>query len=252
MPFKNDKQTNISVLAIIMVVILIFYSARLYSLQVINADKYSSASGSTSVRTAVIKAPRGEILDRYGRKIAVNRDGYNIVFNKAYTKDNLNNVILSSAPYNFKEGEKTDKLIKLLKLAHYATAENCFDRLVEKYDLEKYSSDEQRTIMGVRYSMDIADFSISYPYNFAEDVSADIMRAVSESGFMLSGVTVEVVPFREYTDTSLAVNLIGSVGPIYEQDWDDPEKGENYKAKGYSYNDKVGTSGIEYYAEKYL
>lgn len=272
MPFKNDKQTNISVLAIIMVVILIFYSARLYSLQVINADKYSSASGSTSVRTAVIKAPRGEILDRYGRKIAVNRDGYNIVFNKAYTKDNLNDVILSlcallsskntewndelpletSAPYNFKEGEKTDKLIKLLKLAHYATAENCFDRLVEKYDLKKYSSDEQRTIMGVRYSMDIADFSISYPYNFAEDVSADIMRAVSESGFMLSGVTVEVVPFREYTDTSLAVNLIGSVGPIYEQDWDDPEKGENYKAKGYSYNDKVGTSGIEYYAEKYL
>lgn len=272
MPFKHDRQTPITILAVILVLIMLLYSARLYSLQVINADKYSSAAGSTSVRTAVLKAPRGEILDRYGRKIAVNRDGYNIVFNKAYVKDNLNDVILSlcrllsekntpwidelpldrTSPYGFTEGASKDKLIKLLGVAHYATAENCFERMVEKYDLKKYPSEEQRIIMGVRYSMDLADFSISYPYNFAEDISSELMRAISESGFMLNGVSVEVVPFREYTDTSLAVNLIGSVGPIYEKDWNDPDNGENYKARGYSYNDKVGISGIEYYAEKYL
>ena len=72
------------------------------------------------------------------------------------------------------------------------------------------------------------------------------MRKISESSFRLSGVTVEVVPFREYTDTTLAVNLIGSVGPIFKEDW------EEYKAKGYSYNDKVGKSGIEKWGEEYL
>ena len=267
MPFKKKKQYQLSVFAVLLVIAILLYSVRIYSLQVANAEKYTDKNnGAASVRTAILKAPRGEILDCYGRQIAINRDGYNVVFNKAYVKDNLNDVILtlvklfesagaewkdelpmeSTAPYGFKEGESTDKLISKFELAHYATAENCFNAMVEKYKLEDYSSDEQRRIMGVRYSMDIADFSISYPYTFAEDISTELMRKISESGFLLSGVSVEVVPFREYTDTSLAVNLIGSVGPIFAEDW------EEYKAKGYSYNDKVGKSGIEKWGEEYL
>lgn len=267
MPFKKKKQYQLYALAVLLVIAILFYAARIYSLQVVNAEKYTDKNdGAASVRTAVLKAPRGEILDCYGRQIAINRDGYNVVFNKAYVKDNLNDVILTlvklfesagtewkdelpmeiNAPYGFKEGESTDKLISKFELAHYATAENCFNAMVEKYKLEDYSADDQRKIMGVRYSMDIADFSISYPYTFAEDISTELMRKISESGFLLSGVSVEVVPFREYTDTSLAVNLIGSVGPIFAEDW------EEYKAKGYSYNDKVGKSGIEKWGEEYL
>ena len=270
MPFKKKHQTALTVLSIIMILVLLLYTARIYSIQIVKASEYSSlANGSTSVRKAVLKAPRGEILDRYGRQIAVNRDGYNIVFNKAYVGDDLNDIILSlvnlldnsgtehtdklpmeySAPYAFKEDESNAKLIKVLDLADYATAENCFTHLVERYELENYSVDEQRKIMGVRYSMEIADFSISYPFTFAEDISTELMRKISESNFMLSGVSVEVVPFRQYPDTSLAVNLIGTVGPIFEEDWNG---GENYKERGYSYDDKVGKSGIEYYAEEYL
>ena len=267
MPFKKKNQYQLSALAVLLVIAILLYAARIYSLQVVNAEKYTDKNdGAASVRTAVLKAPRGEILDCYGRQIAINRDGYNVVFNKAYVKDNLNDVILtlvklfesagaewidelpmeSTAPYGFKEGESTDKLINKFELAHYATAENCFNAMVEKYKLESYTADEQRKIMGVRYGMDISDFSISYPYTFAEDISTELMRKISESGFLLSGVSVEVVPFREYTDTSLAVNLIGSVGPIFAEDW------EEYKAKGYSYNDKVGKSGIEKWGEEYL
>ncbi len=267
MPFQKKSQTQITVLSLVLIVIMLFYAARIYSIQVVNAAKYVDKNdGASSVRTAVLKAPRGEILDCYGRQIAVNRDGYNVVFNKAYVKDNLNDVILTAvnlfkeknalwkdelpmstaAPYDFKEGESTDKLISKLELAHYATAQNCFDAMVKKYKLENYTSDEQRSIMGVRYSMDIADFSISYPYTFAEDIPTELMRQISESGFLLSGISVEVVPFREYADTSLAVNLIGSVGPIFAEDW------EEYKKKGYSYNDKVGKSGIEKWGEEYL
>ena len=273
MPFKKKSQFQLTVLSVILIIAVLLYTARVYSLQIANADKYTdNTGGAASVRTAVLKAPRGEILDCYGRQIAINRDGYNIVFNKAYVGDNLNDVILAlvnlldeyatewidnlpitkKQPYSFIEGENTDKLIGTLELAHYATAENCIVRMIEKYELEDYTADEQRKIMAVRYGMDISDFSISYPYTFAEDIPTELMRKISESGFMLSGVSVEVVPFREYTDTSLAVNLIGSVGPIYEEDWDNPEKGENYKARGYSYNDKVGKSGIEYWAEEYL
>ncbi len=268
MPFNKKRQTPLIILSILLVLVIIIYSVRIFSIQVLNHEKYSSVAGSATVRTAVLKAPRGEILDRCGRQIAVNRDGYNIVFNKAYTKENLNDVILSlinlleknstpwldslpmdtTAPYGF-NGEDTKKLIKTLDLAHYATAENCFVQMAERYKLQEYTPDEQRKIMGVRYSMEISDFSISYPYTFAEDIPTELMRKISESGFLLSGVTVDVVPFRQYADTTLAVNLIGSVGPIYEEDW---EGGENYKDRGYSYDDKVGKSGIEYYAEDTL
>ncbi len=271
MPFKRKSQTQLTVLSVFLVVVMLLYTVKMYDLQIAEAKSKDGILAGTTALTAVLKAPRGEILDCYGRQIAINRDGYNIVFNKAYVGKDLNDVILSlirlleasnvewidrlpldkTSPYSFTEGESTKKLLKLLNLAHYATAENCFDRMVEKYKLEKYETEEQRLIMGVRYSMDIADFSISYPYTFAEDIPTELMRKISECGFMYSGVTVDVVPFREYTDTTLAVNLIGEVGPIYEEDWD-KEGGQNYKAKGYSYNDKVGKSGIEYWAEEYL
>ncbi|MBE6810271.1 MAG: penicillin-binding protein [Ruminococcaceae bacterium] len=270
MPFTRKHQTTLTVLSVIMVIVLLIYTARIYSIQIINSDKYSSNSkGSTSSRTAILKAPRGEILDCFGRQIAANRDGYNIVFNKAYVKENLNDIILSlvnlldeksvehkdrlplqyTAPYDFKPNESNAKLIKTLDLAEYATADNCLIRLIERYELENYSLEEQRKIAGVRYSMEIEDFSISYPYTFAEDIPTELMRKILESHFLLDGVSVDVVPFRYYPDTSLAVNLIGTVGPIYEEDW---AAGENYKDRGYAFDDKVGKSGIEYYAENQL
>ncbi len=267
MPFKRKSQTQLTVLSIILIIAILLYTIRIYSLQVTNASKYAEKSdGAANVLTAVLKAPRGEILDCYGRQIAINRDGYNIVFNKAYVKDNLNSVILclvnllaenghewtdelpitKAEPYTFETDGKVDKLIKTLGLAKFATAENCVKEMIEKYDLKGFSKSEQRKIMGVRYSMTIRDFSVSYPFTLAEDIPTELMLKISESSFVLDGVTVDVVPFREYVDTSLAVNLIGSVGPIYEEDW------EEYKDKGYSYNDKVGKSGIELWGEEYL
>lgn len=266
MPFKKKNQTVLSVFSVILVLIMLFYTARTYSLQVNSTEFSDKNDGAASVLTTVLKAPRGEILDRYGRQIAINRDGYNIVFNKAYVKDDLNDVILTltellkenntewtdelpitkEAPYVFLEDGDTSRLVKTLELAHYATPKNCMDEMVDRYELKKYNQEEQRILMGVRYSMEITDFSISYPFTFAEDIPSELMLKISESSFLLSGVTVDVVPFREYTDTTLAVNLIGTVGPIFKEDW------ENYRDKGYSYNDKVGKSGVEAWGEEYL
>lgn len=266
MPFKKKNQTALTLLSVLLVISMLVFSGRVYHLQVTSTEFADKNDKAASVLVSTLKAPRGEILDRYGRQIAINRDGYNIVFNKAYVKENLNDVILTLArlldekgtervdelpiskqePYTFIEDGDKDRLIKTLELAHYATPQNCMDEMVEKYGLEKYSGDDLRRVAGVRYSMDITDFSVSYPFTFAEDIPADLMLQISESAFLLSGVTVDVVPFRQYVDTSLAVNLIGSVGPIFKEDW------ETYRKKGYSYNDKVGKSGIEAWGEEYL
>lgn len=268
MPFQKRQRPRLAVLSIILVVILLFYTARVFSLQISNAETYINQALGISKRTVTIKAQRGEILDQNGRRIAVNREGYNIVFNKSYLKtEKLNSTILSlsrllqkhdtdwfdllpitkTAPFAFTEDEiAVSRLKKTLDLAHYATAQNCIDKMIEDYELKDYDNASLRTVMGVRYTLQISDYSISNPYTFAEDVSAEIMQIVSESGMLLEGVSVDVVPFREYVDGTLAPNIIGTVGPIYAEEWD------KYKDKNYSFSDKVGKSGIEQLAEEYL
>ena len=267
MPFKTKKQPYVIVLSVILALVIAVYGVRIFSIQVLNREKYNSSVSGITIQTTEIRAPRGEILDRDGRKIAVNRDGYDIVFNYAYVnRSTLNELIVQlidlceaagdeyvdnlplskTAPYGFSDDTAQAKIVKFLGLAGYATAEDCFARFVEKYKLEQYDTETQRKIMGIRYSMDKIEFSIAAPYTFAEDVSETLMLQISEASFMLDGVTVAVIPNREYSIGNLAPHLIGTVGPIYEEEW------ESYKQKGYSYNDRVGKSGIEAYAEEYL
>ena len=268
MPFKKSVHKRINILAIFLAVIMSLYSVRIFSLQVSNAKIYLEQAAGISRYTATIKAQRGEILDRYGREIAVNREGYNIVFNRAYINiEEINSTILkltnlltekstswtdnlpltSDAPYSFTEDSAAvKKMISALGLAHYATSDDCFSAMVKKYGLESYGAATQRRLMGIRYSMQIAEFSVANAYTFSEDIPAEVMQVVLESGFMLDGVSVDVVPFREYVKGDLAPHIIGTVGLIDAEEW------ETYKNLGYSYSDKVGKSGIEKLAEEYL
>ena len=143
-----------------MALVLVFYSTQVFSLQVSNADIYIAQAQGISYRKAVIKAQRGEIIDCNGREIAVNREGYNIVFNKAYfDMKNANDVILrltkllsskdtdwadslpleKTAPYGFTDNEAAvASLRKNLGLAHYATAVHCIAEMTERYELEAF------------------------------------------------------------------------------------------------------------------
>lgn len=259
---KRDKRRYITiVVCAVLVFVLIF--GRAFEIQIINSKRYVEQANGISKITAPIKASRGEILDCYGRPIATNREGYNIIFNYAsINKTTINDTILSlikllknhewkddlpltdTAPYSFdKEAAEISKkrMLDMLELAHYATPQNCFDALVKRYSLEDRDKKQQRLIMGVRYTMERAGFSISVPFTFAEDVSSKIMTVILENTDIYgeNGVSVEVASFREYDNASVAPHIIGTVSPIYAEDW------EELKAKGYSYDDKVGRSGIE-------
>lgn len=257
-------------LIIILLVVLSAFCVKLSELQVFGAGKYLAQASNSSTRTLVTKAARGEIVDRYGRPIVTNRVGYNIVFNAAELNGTkLNTTIIAlcdllsehdtewadllpmetGAPYEFKADSDSavTGLRKLLGLAHYATAQNCFDAMVTRYKLQGYDADIQRTVMGVRYSMETADYSVSSPYTFAEDISEQLMTQISESSFNLPGVSIENGYVREYVDDTLAVHLIGTVGLLSAEEWETlSQTGE------YQMNDKIGKSGIEKAAEDYL
>lgn len=267
---KNNKYTKFIVCISMVLVIVFVYTVRLLQLQVIDYDYYMQESQMSSAAAITVDATRGEILDRYGRTIAYNREGYNVVIEYSTSANsNINRSIVKTieilnkngdewrdklpisqkTPYKFTEDtDSTD--VKTLKsklgLNNYATIEQCVDNLIEKFGLDSYSQKTQRVLMGIRYTMFLEDFSTAYPYTIAEDVSEATRSVLLESSDSFQNIKVNEVSVREYADETLATHLIGTVGPIYAEDW------EELKAKGYSYSDYVGKSGVELAFEDYL
>lgn len=265
-PFYKRFISMICVLAII----LAAFSGKLAELQIVNAEEYLAQADTSDHRTLTVTAARGEIIDRYGRPLVVNREGFNIVFDAAYIKmSSINETIVMltdlltereqawtdklplkvTGPYDF--SDDMDYSIGVMKsklgLNDYATSQNCFDAMVSRYKLQGYDSSVQRIIMGVRYSMEIGDFSISLPFVFAEDVDSKTVEIVEENSDMLPGVVIKAATFREYSDPEVAPHILGTTGLLTADEWNSVKDSGNY-----SMNDKIGKSGIELAAEKYL
>lgn len=267
MRVKRRQNPRIITLIAIMLACFSVFGFRAADFQVVTADEFSLKNANLTAVKTKITATRGEIVDRYGRPIATNRDGYSIVFNSAYMKKGDYNTAIKeltellyayewawtdqlpmtqTAPYEFTDTSAALKLKSKLKLNDYATAQNCYDEMVKKYGLESYSETDRRTLMGVRYSMERADFSVSNPFTFAEDIPSELMLTVSESFSHIKGIEINVVSYREYYDSTLAPHTVGTIGKINAEEW------ETLKGKGYSYNDYVGKSGVEKAFEDYL
>ncbi len=63
------------------VIILFFFTVimlRLWSLQVVNGENYKQKAYKNRVRVRELAAPRGHILDRYGREIVTNKPSFNV------------------------------------------------------------------------------------------------------------------------------------------------------------------------------
>ena len=70
---QNNYIKRIIVLFVILIVSILISGGRLYNLQIVNGEEYLKKSERRISRTVNIKAPRGEILDRYGRPLVTNR-----------------------------------------------------------------------------------------------------------------------------------------------------------------------------------
>lgn len=264
---KKHNPRIISLIALLLAVFCIF-GFRAADFQVVTANEYASQNANLKAVTATVKATRGVIVDRCGRTIAVNREGYDVVFNNAYLKkSNFNDYILKlillfnmygetwndilpitqEEPYEFTDDTvSVDALKSRLGLNSYATSENCIKEMVSRYSAESVPAKYQRAVIGVRYSMEKSDFSVANPYTFASDISTDLMMDIAESYPDMYGVEINISTYREYTDPTLAPNIVGTVGKIYAEQWDE------LKEKGYSYNDIVGKDGVEAAFEEYL
>ena len=261
------------ILTCLVFAVIMAYVLKLVDFQIVNYQVYADSALSYTASSVKVTAARGEILDRYGRTIASNRMGYAIVlqaseFNRLENPQRNEIIYRLTRIVDENEGRNEDgspkwedscplvmdeqgkwvftdsasavrKMETMLELQSYATPQNCFDEMTDRYKTEGLAPDVARIIMGVRLAMELYGFNSSTPFTFAKDISQQTMQIISENTDFFRGVTVEIVPIREYTEGTLAPHLIGLTGKIYAEEY------ENLKKKGYGYNDVVGKFGVE-------
>jgi len=275
---KEKKRSGRGIISICFILgFFVAFGFVLVKMQIIDGASYAAKGASIHSQTVSIKAARGEILDRNGNPLVINRQGNSIIFESAYfpsTKeleqrdaiiiglirlfeknkaswtDNLPLKFDKNGKIAFEANRKSDiaamKSRDMLNLNEYATAQNCFDALIARYKLENYSKSDARKIASVCYEMKRLNFSISSPYTFAEDVSGNLVAEIKENSSFYQGVDVEIVPYREYVNGTLAPHILGMVGAISADEY------AKLKDSGYMMNDTIGQSGIEGAMEGYL
>ncbi len=268
---KILQKLRVVFLFVLIFVLLSLAMIKLMEIQIVDGQKYLQLSMKKTVGTQEIVAPRGEIVDINGEHIVKNEVGFAVIVEKAFFPNNLkeqNETLLEvveileeendfwiesipiskTLPYEFLDNKNSDisKLKKNLRLNTYSTAQNCIDALIEKYELENYSQKEQRILAGIRYEMLLAQFSVSNSYILAEDILEKNVAKIKENLYNLLGINIIELPMRAYVDGEVLPHEIGTVGPIYSEEY------AVLKEQGYKLNDTLGKSGIEKAFEKEL
>ncbi len=269
---KKEKTNKARIYFLVGLVVAAFAlnCLRLMQFQVVQSAEFQELAEKNSTIKATVSAARGEIVDRYGRPLAVNKVGFNIVFDKAFMEEGTENAIIASLiellqksetdwidtlpitkkePYEFKESSSdsdVNNVKQTIGLNTYATAENCIDELIEKCEITGYGQKMTRLIAGVRYEMLRSGFSLNNQYTFAEDVSSELVSKIKEQSHKYVGVDIVEEAIRSYVSEDIAPHIIGTIGPVYAEEY------AKLKKQGYKLNDVVGKSGIESAFESYL
>ncbi len=277
--FLKEHTRAIICLALVLVIFGCFI-ARLINWQLLNGSYYKQ-NVATAANYRLTSAPtRGEILDRNGVALKSNKTTYNVIIDKLFipegmTENEIIETLLSlfdstGAPwvdmlpihrdengvYQFRTLEDTKehrsalnylKSEDYLGLGIYADAQEYINELYKRYELEGIEDESlRRNVASVRFNMERNLYSYSDPYVFARDIDEKMMAVISELSQDLPCIDISTSSERYCEDGTLMPHILGNTGALTAEEYDE------YKDKGYSYNDTIGKFGIEASMEDYL
>lgn len=274
-----NSKARFVILKIIIALMFAAVTWKLFDLQIMKGDQYAQIATDRLTTNIVEKAPRGEILDRYGTRLVSNKVGYSVVMQKTDMKDEeLNDVInelvgvlyanhceyyddlpISFAPYGFQfEDDNEDGSIddersawfesnKNRDITEGMTADQIMQALKKRYKVSGiYSEDEQRRIVGIRHAAEASGLSQTTMFTLADDISVEAVTQIKERQEDFRGIAVINDYVRQYDMPGLATHILGRTGKINAEEY------ESNKDLGYGYNDIIGKQGLEKWGEQYL
>ena len=255
-------------LLMLVALVLVIYVGRLMNLQLVQGESYLQMAVRKSLRTVSIPAPRGEIYDRNGEPLVVNKMGYSIKLDKVYLPDDgeknpillelldilaqngqayTDSLPISYQPYQFLQDAEGDDQYerqrqKLLKNKGYTaeiSAEQVMEKLIKEFHLADLDPYDQRRLAGLLYDTQLQGFSYTNQFTLASGVDMTTVSMVKERAATLPGAVVDVEPIRTFVSNGFASHILGVVSSIHKED------SEKYLEKGYLLSDKVGHGGVE-------
>ena len=259
------------VLGLLLAILLIVYVVFLYDLQIIQGEEYYNRSSQITSDKRAVTAARGNILDRYGRVLATNKECYNLEIDttKLFDSEDPNYTILElvemvsrygdtytddlpvTAAPPFEYTDMTDLQRTMLnayfddkKLSRDTSAVELLSYMRTRYKIDNsYSAEEMRVIAGVRYGINVRYAINTDNYIFVQDASMELITSIMES--KLVGINITRAYVRD-VNTEYAAHLLGYVGLMTQEEY------EKYSLLEYANNAYVGKDGIEYAFESYL
>ena len=258
------KYNMISMLVYILGIILLI---QLFNLQIVKGQEYRNQSNTRLTRESVLKAARGNILDRTGNPIVSNSMGFRLdLYKTKVDNQTLNNTILNIINILEKNGDKYNDNLPITvepfaftsddeeylknwkkknKINENASAEDCFYALKEKYEIQSNNIQETRKIMAIRYEISQNGYSSTKAVEICKNLSRASSMELSEKNADFAGIDIVTEPIISYTSGSLASHILGTVGKI------DPKELEG-KEDTYDMNDMIGKTGIQFVFEELL
>lgn len=229
--------------------------------------KTNGGAQKTTLYTRIIPAARGEILDRYGRKLVANRISYQLTFDYLlWSKSRQNDVLMAltelcgsygltyedhlpltadgTAYRTDRSGEdamdkRLNQFLQAQKWAETMEPAELFQKLCQRYRIDETLTPEMaRTIAGIRFDLETGRFSTLEPFVFLKEIPLELAICVGERADDLPGVRAETTYQREY-QTIYAAHTLGHLGLINADEY------AELADQGYRSNDRVGRDGAE-------
>ncbi|MFO7637585.1 MAG: hypothetical protein R6W96_09795, partial [Clostridia bacterium] len=240
---------------LIALAVLLFSAAftlRLYSMQIIEGEAYSQKSVTRIYHRISVEASRGNIYDRNGVPLALNREASDIYIRKAFNNSEELNASLLKL-YNILEDNGEDfnrTLEKYFTVIPFAFADavpweqieaiqtsgELFRRSTKDmitdpfyffeflkdffYISDRYTTLEAYRIMVMRYEIlrQRWQYLTGEGIRIAEDVSLETMAQIAEQTHHLQGVMTRTKMLRIYTDVYDLGHVLGYIGPVTAED----------------------------------
>ena len=253
------------VLLCFFLVILGWFSVKLFTLQIIETDGNTDNTQTYTTLTRV-KAARGDITDRNGNILVGNRASYDLVFNHYViesadgTNEHLYRLlkkceelgavyidhfpVTTTRPFEYTLDDYTtawrgyfQSYLLDRDIDSDISATLLVQKLRARYEFpEEWTDEEARAVLGLRYEFDLRGVANLSNYVFMEDVSDEYLSTLLELN--IPGLMVESSTVREVY-TSYAAHILGYLSPMNATQW------ETYKDQGYAMDALVGQTGFE-------
>ena len=263
----KSNRIKYNIISMCVYIIGIILLVQLFNLQIVKGQEYREQSNTRLTRESVLKAARGNILDRTGNPIVSNSMGFRLdLYKTKVDNQTLNDTILKIINILEKNGDKyadnlpitvqpfaftsqDDEYVKNWKkknkIDESASAEDCFYILKKKYEIQSDDINEARKIMAIRYEISQNGYSSTKAVEICSNLSRASSLELSEKNTDFAGIDIVTEPIISYTSGSLASHILGTVGKIKQEEL-------NGKEDTYTMNDIIGKTGIQYVFEDLL